>query len=120
MLMLLALAFKNYCLRPVAMENLVVRRATSCYVAKSYSYTICKARNKLPQAIKTAVSLQTFKDKLEMCGNDFFDPIPSHSRDRIPIPIVTCKNIPIPYRNNILIPIPIPFLFPDLVFEVSN
>ena len=23
----------------------------------------------------------------EMCGNDFFDPIPSHSHDRIPIPI---------------------------------
>ena len=24
---------------------------------------------------------------VEMCGNDFFDPIPSHPHDRIPIPI---------------------------------
>ena len=43
-----------------------------------------------------------------MCGNDFFDPIPFHSHDCIPIPIVGLinKSIPIPSRNNILIPIP--------------
>ena len=40
-----------------------------------------------------------------MCGNDFFDPIPSHSNDRIPIPIVVYKKKFIPSRNNILIPI---------------
>ena len=40
---------------------------------------------------------------LEMCGNDFFDPILSHS---YPIPIVVYENIPIPSRNKILIPIP--------------
>ena len=45
-----------------------------------------------------------------MCGNDFFDPIPSHSHDRIPIPIAVYKNILTPSHNNILIPIPIPAL----------
>ena len=48
-----------------------------------------------------------------MCGNAFFDPIPSHSLDRIFIPIVVYKNIPIPSRNNIFFPfpsIPIPAL----------
>ena len=40
-----------------------------------------------------------------MCGNDFFDPIPSHFHDRIPIPIVVYTNIPISPRNNISIPI---------------
>ena len=46
---------------------------------------------------------------LKMCGNNFFDHIPSHSHDRIPIPIVACKNIPIPSRNSTLIPIPSDF-----------
>ena len=45
-----------------------------------------------------------------MYGNDFFDPIPSHSHDRIPIPIVVYKKIPISSCNNILTPIPIPVL----------
>ena len=45
-------------------EDLVVRRATSCYVAKSYSYRISKAWNKLTQVIKTAVFLRTFKGTL--------------------------------------------------------
>ena len=48
-----------------------------------------------------------------MCSTDFFHPTPSYSNDRIPIPIphvhvpiVVYKNIPIPFRNEILIPIP--------------
>ena len=49
-----------------------------------------------------------------MCGNDFFDPIPSHSHahsyEHIPIPnpfpMVLYKNILIPSRNNTLILIP--------------
>ena len=44
--------------------------------------------------------------RVEMCGNDFFNSIPSHSHDRTPIPIVVYKSIPIPSRNNIVIPIP--------------
>ena len=47
-------------------ENLVIRRATSFYVAKSYTVTelLERGTNCMPQAIKTSVSLRTFKDKL--------------------------------------------------------
>ena len=77
--------------------------------------------NKLALLIKSYIPIRLW---VVMCGNDFFDPIPSHSHDRIftfpPIPIVVYKNIPILSRNKILKSNYLPIPFPHLVFEISN
>ena len=41
-----------------------------------------------------------------MCGNEFFDPIPMILFLFPSIPLVVYKNVHIPSRNNIIIPIP--------------